>query len=54
MAISETLIFSWATSGQLHGWKQMNNRIIENGLTLFALLIGLVGVLVAIQGMFVA
>ncbi len=32
----------------------MNNRIIENGLTLFALLIGLVGVLVAIQGMFVA
>jgi len=28
----------------------MNNRIIENGLTLVALLIAMVGVLVAMQG----
>ncbi len=32
----------------------MNNRIIENGLTLVALLIGMVGVLIAIQSAFVA
>ena len=31
----------------------MNNRIIENGLTLAALLIGMVGVLFAAQSAFV-
>ena len=30
----------------------MNNRIFDNGLTLVALLIGMVGVLVAMQGAF--